>query len=285
MITDRDTNFVYFSNLIKERPALYEFWLYLEKALERAGIGYGFIENTSDIWCRDYMPVQVTKDKFVQFKYYPSYCDNDEYRHTITDTSQVQLKSLLAGSKLQHPLVLDGGNVVRSGNAVILTERIFSENKKLAKEDVIAQLQHALQVEELYLIPEQPDDMTGHSDGMVRFLDDHTLLVADYEKHSKSWKARYERTLRRTGLQLVKFPNVLSEERDDDGEYTAIGCYINFAWIGKVILFPQFDIPEDAEALQTARSIFSDYEVIPIPARELAIDGGVLNCVTWNVQV
>ena len=53
MITDRDTNFVYFSSLIKERPALKSFWLNLEKELQRAGIKYGFIENTNDIWCRD----------------------------------------------------------------------------------------------------------------------------------------------------------------------------------------------------------------------------------------
>jgi agmatine/peptidylarginine deiminase len=47
-----------------------------------------------------------------------------------------------------------------------------------------------------------------------------------------------------------------------------------------LILFPQFAIPEDEEALQTARNIFKGYKVIPVPARELAMGAGGLNCVT-----
>jgi agmatine deiminase len=284
MITDRETNFVYFSSLIKERPEIKNFWLYLEKELQRAGIGYGFIENTNDIWCRDYMPVQVKADILVQFQYYPSYCNHDKWRHLITDTDQVVLSAEVPAAKKQSPLVLDGGNVVKAGNAAVITDRIFKENAGNTKE-ILKQIKDLLQVEHLYLIPAQPYDMTGHADGMVRFLDDHTLLVADYKKHSPSWKARYERALQQTGLKLIEFPNVFSTVRNKEKALTAIGCYINFAWIGNVILFPQFDLPEDEEALQTARRIFNGYEVIPVPARELAIDGGVLNCVTWNVRV
>lgn len=285
MITDRDTNFVFFSSLIKERPVLKNFWLNLEKALQRAGIQYGFIENTNDIWCRDYMPVQVGLKEFVQFTYYPSYCDNKKFRHTITDTTRMQLTTPLAGATVQHPLLMDGGNIVRASNAVVMTERIFKENKTLAKEEIVAQLKQALQVEQLYLIPSQPNDFTGHSDGMVRFLDDNTLLVADYSGELDYWKTRYRNALQKTGLRLIDFPAVNTEIKNDDGNYTAIGCYINFTWIGDVILFPQFNLPEDDAALNTVREIFKRYKVIPIPCRDLAWDGGVLNCVTWNIYV
>lgn len=285
MVTDRDTNFVFFSSLIKQRPALKGFWLYLEKQLERVGIPYGFIENTNDIWCRDYMPVQVAPKQFVQFKYYPSYCDTNKYRHLITDTTQVQLGAPLSGTMVQHPLLVDGGNIVRSTNAVVVTERIFKENKRLAKEDVIAQLKQGLQVEQLYFIPSQPNDMTGHSDGMVRFVDDYTLLVADYSKELEYWKIRYKKALQKTGLHLIDFPAVNTSIKNSDGNFTAIGCYINYAWIGKTILFPQFDLPEDKAALKEAKCLFKDYQVIPVPAGALALDGGVLNCATWNVQV
>jgi agmatine deiminase len=284
MVTDRDTNFVYFSSLIKERPDLKSLWLYLEKALHSSGIRYGFIENTSDIWCRDYMPLQYTRDSLVQFIYDPPYCHDDEHRHLITDTDQVVLNPEITTTKTLASLVLDGGNVVKSGNAAVVTDRIFEDNKG-DRNEILAQLKQHLQVEHLHLIPEQPEDMTGHADGMVRFLDDHTLLVADYQEHKKRWRTQYEQALQQTGLKLIKFPNVLSEIKNNEGEYTAIGCYINFAWIGEVVLFPQFDIPEDEAALRTAREIFSGYEVIPIPCRKLAMEGGALNCVTWNVQV
>ena len=284
MVTDRDTNFLYLSSLIRERPELNSFWKNLENALTSAGIRYGFIEYTSDIWCRDYMPVQVADDRLVQFTYYPSYCDHDKLRHLITDTIQVVLSAEIAATKTHSPLVLDGGNVVKSGNAAVVTDRIFKENKG-DRNEILEQIKQLLQVEHLHLIPAQPYDMTGHANGMVRFLDDHTLLIADYQEHSDSWKARYERALQRTGLKLVKFPNVFSEIRNKDKAYTAIGCYINFAWIGNVVLFPQFDLPKDEEALNIAREIFMGYKVIPIPCRELAMDGGALNCVTWNISI
>lgn len=285
MITDRDTNFVYFSSLIKERQALKSFWLYLEKTLKRAGIPYGFIENTNDIWCRDYMPVQVAPKAFVQFKYYPSSCDNEKYRPTITDTSQVRLSSPLPGITTQHPLLLDGGNVVRATNAVVMTEHIFKENKTLDKEDVVSQLKRALQVEQLYVIPSQPYDFTGHADGMVRFVDENTLLVADYSQELDYWKTRYRNALQKTGLRLIDFPAVNTKRKNKGGDYTAHGCYINFAWIGDVILFPQFDLLEDNAALKEVKQVFKDYEVIPVPAADIAEDGGVLNCATWNVQI
>jgi agmatine deiminase len=285
MITDRDTNYVYFSSLIKERPALKSFWQDLEKELKRAGIAYGFIENTKDIWCRDYMPVQVAPKQFVQFKYFPSYCDTVKYRPTITNTTQVKLSNPQSSTTRQHPLLLDGGNVVRSSNAVVITERIFKENKALTKENVLSQLKQALQVEQLYLIPSQPGDFTGHSDGMVRFINDHTLLVADYSEEKDYWKTKYRNALQKTGLRLLDFPAVNTERKSKEGHYTAHGCYINFAWIGDIILFPQFDLPEDKEALKEANRIFKDYQVIPVPSADLAEDGGVLNCATWNVWV
>ncbi|SFG29752.1 agmatine deiminase family protein [Pontibacter chinhatensis] len=285
MVTDRDTNFVFFSSLISERPELKSFWLYLEKILRRAGIGYGFIENTRDIWCRDYMPVQVAPKQFVQFTYSPSYCNTNKYRHLITDTTRVQLSTPLAVTPLHNTLVIDGGNVVRSGNAVVMTERVFKENKALMKETVTARLTQALKVEHLYFIPSQPYDMTGHSDGMVRFMDDHTLLVADFSRELDYWKTTYRNALQKTGLRLIDLPAVNTYVKNTQGDYTAIGCYINFAWIGNVILFPQFDLSEDKEALKEAKLIFRDYKVIPVPSSELAIDGGVLNCATWNVRV
>jgi agmatine deiminase len=284
MVTDRDTNFVFFSSLIKERPELQSFWKYLEKTLKRAGIEYGFIENSNDIWCRDYMPVQVAPKQFVQFTYCPSYCNTNKYRHLITDTSQVKLSVPLAGKTVNHSLVIDGGNIVRSSNAVVMTERIFKENKEADKEVLVAQLKQVINVEQLHLAPSQPYDMTGHSDGMVRFVDDNTLLVADYSGEPDYWKNRYRNALQKTGLHLIEFPTVNTSIKNSKGDYTAIGCYINFAWIGEVILFPQFDLPEDKDALKQAQSIFKGYTVIPVPASELAVDGGVLNCATWNVR-
>ena len=284
MITDRDTNYVFFSSLIKERAELKTFWHYLEKTLKQASIKYSFIEGTNDLWCRDYMPVQLAKDEYVQFVFDPSYYKPKKYQHQLTDTKKVKYHTASEMAVQNSSILLDGGNLVRSRNTVVLTEKAIKENET-TKEELLTKLKQALKVENVHFIPSQPNDVSGHSDGMVRLLDDHTLLVADYQQELTYWKAKYERALTNTALKLIPFPGVTTDSKNKQGEYIAIGCYINFAWIGNTILFPQFDLPEDKEALFEAKQIFKDYTVLPVPAADLAMCCGVLNCSTWNVKV
>jgi agmatine deiminase len=284
MITDRDTNYVFFSSLIKERTELKTFWRYLEKTLKKACINYSFIDGTSDLWCRDYMPVQIAKDEYVQFVFDPSYYKTKKYKHLLTDTQKVKYNAACGMAIQNSPILLDGGNLVRSRNTVVLTERAVKENKT-TKEELLPKLKQVLKVENVHFIPAQPNETSGHSDGMVRLLDDHTLLVADYQQEQLYWKTKYERALKNTGLQLIPFPGVTTEIKNNKGEYTAIGCYINFAWIGNTILFPQFNIAEDKEALREAKQIFKDCSILPVPTAELAMFCGVLNCATWNINI
>lgn len=282
MITDRDTNFVFFSSLIRERQELKGFWRSLETTLKKAGIKYGFIHGTNDLWCRDYMPIQLANDKYVQFVFDPSYYKTKKHRHLHTNTQQVKVDASFNFTLQDSGLLLDGGNLVRSKNTVVLTESIIKENGT-TKEELVPKLKQVLQVEHIYIIPKQPCDNSGHSDGMVRLLDDNTLLVADYQQELPYWKAKYERALKATGLNLIPFPGVATNIKNEEGEYAAIGCYINFAWIGNTILFPQFDLPEDKETLREAKQIFTGCKVLPVPAVDLAMYCGVLNCATWNV--
>jgi agmatine deiminase len=284
MITDKDTNFVYLSSLIKARPELRNFWRGLVKTLNKAGIPYGFIENTNDLWCRDYMPIQLSKTDFVQFTFNPAYYHPAKWRHLLTNTKQLNVETAPRTAILKSSLVVDGGNLIRSRNTVILTDRIFKENTA-PQEHVVQQLRETLQVEHLHIIPALPYEVSGHADGMVRLLDDSTLLVADYHTESPSWRAKYDRSLKNTDLRIIHFPNVATDIKNNEGEHTALGCYINFAWIGNIILFPQFDMQEDKEALREAKKILSDYVVLPVPVSELAMSCGVLNCATWNVEL
>jgi agmatine deiminase len=285
MVTDQNTNFVYFSSLIKERPRLKCFWHSLEKTLAGAGINYSFIDNTRDLWCRDYMPLQTSKGRFVQFRFYPSYYDDDRWRHLLTDTNQIEVETVPATAITNSTILLDGGNVIRAADTVILTDRVLKENPTKTKPEVVLELKQVLQVNQVYLIPALPYEISGHADGMVRLLDDRTLLVADFQHESTSWNARYKKSLEATGLELIDFPNVYDNTKNEHGEYAALGCYINFAWIGEVILFPQFDLEEDKLALAEAKKIFNNNKVLPVPAADLAMSCGVLNCATWNIQL
>ena len=62
MITDNLTTSVYFSDLLPEKcPTLNQ---HIAKALDENWIRYAYLSETKDIWCRDFMPIQITEDRF-----------------------------------------------------------------------------------------------------------------------------------------------------------------------------------------------------------------------------
>ena len=283
MITDKETNFVYFSSLIKEDEKYLPFWNRLKPILDENQIRYGFIENTRDIWCRDYMPIQKELNDFVQFEYFPDYLLEPKFIAKLTIPAETKIADVIATKKSK--LIVDGGNIIKSKSIAILTDKVYDENSKLDPKTVISILKKELGVEEIFLIPKAPYEITGHADGMVRFLNETDLLVADYSKESETWKSKMDRALAKTGLNIIIYPAEIVEEKNEYGEYVARGVYINFAQIGEVILLPQFGLKTDKIALEKTKELFSDCKVIPIMANEIAAHGGVLNCITWNIKI
>ena len=280
MITDFETNKVFLSALLKTNKYEY-FWKELERILEKHSIKPEFIENTRDIWCRDYMPIQIGEKEYVQFKYFPDYYVNHKYIKRLT--IQEELQYLTPDNIKLIDLIVDGGNIVKSKNKAIMTEKVFKENKNRTRKSVVDMLLKALRIDELYFIPVQPYDLTGHADGMVRFYDENTLLVNKFVQETNSWCKKLEYALNKTRLNIIEFPYIPSDE-EIEGEWTAKGCYINYAQIGNLIIFPQFNINEDGNALRRIMELFPEpeYHVEPIDATVVAKEGGVMNCLTWN---
>jgi agmatine deiminase len=287
MITNSETNLVYFSSMIETNKHYKAFWNRLEEILNYDKIYFNSIENTKDIWCRDYMPVQISENEFVQFSYFPDYCLHPKYHSLITHPTDYLLNEKF--SITNSELIIDGGNIVKSGNAVIMTDKVFTVNRKIygySYEKIISKLKSTLKTDNISIIPKLPGDIFGHADGMVRFLNDDILLVADYSDQSYSWQKKMDLALKRTGLKLISFPAFPNNDKNKDHVPSAKGIYINFAQIGNTILFPQFDLPKsDREALLQMIDLYPDCKVIPVNCNEIAIDGGVLNCITWNIKI
>src|SRR5262245_45871519 len=109
MIPDWETNHLFLSDRLEAvEPALLA-------GLRAAMIGLliDIIPGTMDIWCRDYMPVQVDKKTFCQFIYAPDYLRGHE--HLVTPPCRLPFMC----DYRKEPIVLDGGNVVASRNKVI----------------------------------------------------------------------------------------------------------------------------------------------------------------------
>lgn len=283
MITDSETNFVYISSLLKSDGRYHRFWNRLKSTLEKEDIPFGFLEGTKDIWCRDYMPVQISVSDFVQFQYRPEYCSGPRWQHKLTKPEEVRIPSTMRSAN--SDLVIDGGNVVKSKHAIVLTEKVFKDNPEVEKEELINVLQKQLRIKEILLIPRQPYDMTGHSDGMLRFLNDNTLLVSDYQAESVTWKKKYAAALKTLKREIVLLPSVPLDEKNEFGDYSARGCYINFAQVGNIILLPFFNLAEDELVHKEMKKLFPACKILPVEANEIAMNGGVLNCITWNIKI
>lgn len=275
---DKETNLVYLSDQLPTRhPAVFQS---VTHALIGNGTSHALIEPTVDIWCRDYLPIQVDENKFIQFRYAPDYLREPRSSHLMADGDAYTHIPALKRS-IRSEIVADGGNVVRWKNKVIMTNKIFSENRGIDPDALTKQIRELLKIEQLIILPAEPKDMFGHTDGIVRFIDEKTVLLNDYAIIDPSFGEEVDCTLKKAGLKTVAFPYYPSKFHSYVN-MSAVGCYINFLQVSGLVLIPAFSIKTDDEALRIAESVFSDSKVLPIDCGTLAPEGGVLNCISWN---
>jgi len=148
-------------------------------------------------------------------------------------------------------------------------------------------------------ITEEPEDITGHIDGMIRFLDEETLLVAAYpekymlgkniisrEDHEFSYKFMNDMAdLFKDDYKIIRVVNSIPSSYEDPVERmpSAFGNYINFLRLGNKIIIPQYGIEEDKAAYKVFSNYFGEENVVTISydIEKLAHLGGVLNCISW----
>ena len=244
-VGDADANVVYISDRLK--PRYPELVTALGDILRDHEIPLRVIRGTSDIWCRDFMPVQVSWDSFVQFRFNPDYLEG--YEHLITHPSQIQTIPEIDGCQ-QSEIVLDGGNVVRWGNRCILTEKVFHENPGIESSRLLSSLRDLLLVHDLIVIPAEPLDLTGHADGVVRFLDAGTVAINRYAEIAAAYGKKLATVLRQAGLDWVELP--YKPKNGKRGEMPpAFGCYVNFLRVQDLIIVPVYGIREDDDACRS----------------------------------
>lgn len=262
-----------FSYLLKTNPTYKNAEDRLFAALDLFNINYKFIKNTKDIWARDYMPVKTKSGRFISFRYEPSYLkENPELR---TDFRKEIIPALSLENLIYSDINLDGGNVVFSPSKekAVISDRIFDENRDKRKTELINGLEKLLGAQ-VIIIPSLKSDMTGHADGMVRFVDENTA-IGNASNFKYGLERRIKATLKKNGIEVIDFPYF-----DSKGD-SAVGCYLNFLETEQIIFLPIFDVDMDKDAINSAKTVFNK-TIIPININEIAKNGGVLNCVSWE---
>lgn len=269
---------VYLSELLKTKYP--ETCDRLTKILESHHVKYAFIEGTKDIWCRDYMPIQTESGKFIQFKYDPSYLKgNKEWEESRSDVKEVcRLNGIVAQPS---NINIDGGNVLICDDRAIISDRVFSENPTWNKEELVNELSRLLECE-IIIIPAENDDMTGHADGMVRFVNRNTILGNKLADEYKYWREKIQKIIDKNGWNYIDVP--FFEPKDPQHPLSAVGIYVNYLEVNNLIVLPVFGRDEDKQAIDIIQNAFPDRIIETINYNDVAQEGGLLNCTTWVVR-
>ena len=270
---------LYLADTLKRRyPELFSRLLSL---LHANDIPTGIIQNTRDVWCRDYMPVQVGDKRFVGFTYFPDYLRPRRCRHLITGPET--WKSIGHIRKCaESDIVLDGGNIVHWRDTAILTDKIFRENPRYAQRRLLARLAELLEINRVITIPVEPGDVVGHADGVLRFVDEHTVLLNRYAGTLAEYGREVKKILKRHHINWLEFPYAVSN-RSRNGIPSAEGNYVNFLHVKGLLILPLYDLPNDEAAFRAAETAFPSTVIKTVACRKLAKNGGVLNCVSWGI--
>jgi agmatine deiminase len=276
MITDSHTNHLYLSDCLPSKQP--DFFYRFEKVLKECQIDFKLLPNTKDIWAVDYMPIQVNKDKFVQFNYDPDYLKPKKYRKTISDVdsicNEINLKTI------KSSLIVDGGNVIRATDKVIMCDKVFRENKSLTEKELIKELKKLFEVDQLIFVPWDLSDFTGHADGMVRFIDSNTVLINDYDEMDIEFQLSFRMSLQNAGLDWIELPYAPPLDATND---SARGNYMNYLEMEQAIIVPVFNLESDVDALKILHQVFNGKTIKTIECNKLADEGGILNCISWNI--
>lgn len=291
-MTEQYKDTVFFSRLFKtDYPDLYR---QIEEILKGNNIPHGFLNNTKDYWCRDYMPIQFGYNQFAQFVYRPDYLTGKEVY--ITDTDKVLKNSKIDIDVINKcQLVLDGGNFVccecnddkawNTTECIIMTEKIMSENRNFSKKEIEDILKSAFAPCNIAIVwlPWDRSDICGHTDGMLRFINkksgNRPAILTNLAVYDDSY-AESVRKILNTKFELIE----LKLSHYDKLSW----AYINALQLRDVILVPGIgDSITDKEALEQFKLLFPQYgnKIYQIQMRDFISkwDGG-LNCCSWSIS-
>ena len=270
IITDAKKNTVSFSSLITR----FRVWKDLKPVLKKKNIKYSFIYGTEDLWVRDFMPVQISEKLYVQFYYKPSYLnDKPEY---LTDYYCYSRYGYSLGASFCKDLKVDGGNVIKCDNCVIMTDKVFLENPEKSQKEVLSTLEEIMECE-ILIIPHDHEEETGHADGMLRYIGNNTVLLNRYYD--------FDKPLRKKLLNVLspRF-NIAELHLDTDRYHRTSWAYINYLQVGDLVIVPAVNKKlDDIATLQLEQHLH--LEIDSVPSLGIVRLGGGLNCASWTKLV
>ncbi len=237
--------------------------------------------NVNDIWMRDFTTVNPLNP--IQFNYTWA-------SMTKVESIEVQNSFNVFAAKYniemqKTGLLLDGGNIVDNYAGKIITTTRFMEDNNFSYQQAKAELKQLFNATEIAILePDEP--VLAHSDGMVSWIDEKTLLVNDYsdkpdfrKKVMGELKSSFPSTL----ILEVPVGYKVNKPGEWDGFESACGVNVNSTVTLKNIYVPTFNMKHEND-FYTILQANTTKKIIKVNASAVCGMGGSVRCLTWQLQ-
>jgi len=244
------------------------------------------IAPQDDIWARDFSLSNTVSP--VMFRYTSEGQGGGRKGQSAADHVQDVLAAVMEKSGVEFAesdLLNDGGNFVDDYHGRAVVSRKFLRDNGLSEEEGRAAIIEETGVVHVAFIEADEQGGLEHADGVVAFIDPNVLVINRYPEdpgYAAALKADLMAGLPGVTIHEITTPYDGSEIYDDKFG-SACGLYTNMLVTPERVYFPQFGIPEDAEALESIRD-WTAKEVIPVRSEKVCYMGGGVRCMSWQVR-
>lgn len=233
-----------------------------------------------DIWMRDF--TTVNPESPVQFTY--TWASMTRAESHELQGSFSQFANSIGINKVSTELLIDGGNIVDNYNGRVITTTRFLEDNGLSYEAGVERLKSLLSASEVAIIA--PDEeVLAHSDGMVSWIDDNTLIINDYSE-DEDFRTQVMTELENAfpDITIIEVPVEYTTNPPGqwDGFESACGINLNATTTYNNIYVPVFSMSHEGEALRLMRQNTSK-KIIEVNAEGVCAMGGSVRCLTWQL--
>ncbi len=256
-------------------------------SLANHGVGLENVEwmftNTDAIWVRDYGPWFVDdmgQLSIIDMRYYNSR-PNDDY---VPEWLAGQWDYGYYGPNIYH----EGGNMMNDGHGTIMmSTRVTDANPSLTQAQIEEIYHDYFGQENVHIFQRIAFDGTGHIDIWAKMLNDHTILVAEFDQNDSNYNlveghmAVMDATPTYDGgtFDIVRVPMPTRT----GGYYRT---HTNSILINNKAIIPIYGIPSDSDAIAAYQAgLGPDWEVVGIDCNQIAPLGGELHCVVVEIPV
>jgi|SRR5690349_6229364 len=248
----------------------------------------------SDSWVRDTGPTFVVDNARqvagVDWRF--NAWGNNYPDHQVDAELARHMLSHLGMRRYEAPLVMEGGSFHVDGEGTLITteECLLNPNRNphLSREQIEECLKDYLGINRVIWLGRgyEQDETDGHIDEIACFARPGTLLVAATDDTGDANFKIFQDNLDRLKaardaqgreLEVISLP--IPARRDHNGVRLTLS-YTNFYIANGGIVMPAFEDVADDDAFRILRKVFSDREVIQVPAMDVVRGGGGIHCIT-----